>query len=79
MLVKCKECDGKGFVEASIDGAPIRFSCTTCKGKGGFDVPDNKELCPVCNGKGAKMVSIMGLNVDQNCEKCFGTGMVDKK
>lgn len=78
MLVKCKTCEGKGHVFVKELG--IRVSCDVCHGKGGFDVPENKELCPECNGRGTIHVPTdMGVHIACNCEKCFGTGFVDKK
>ena len=55
-------------------------SCATCGGKGGFDVPENKELCPECNGR--KKVNVptgLGIDMAVNCERCFGTGFIDKE
>ena len=78
MLVKCKTCSGKGHV--FVEALGINVSCDVCHGKGGFDVPDNKELCPECNGKGKINVPTgMGFCVESNCKNCFGTGFVDKK
>lgn len=78
MLVKCKTCDGKGHVLVKDFG--IHVSCDVCRGKGGFDVPDNKELCPECNGRGTIYVlADMGVRIECNCENCLGTGFIDKK
>lgn len=78
MLKKCKVCNGKGYVQLQDLGG-INVSCDVCHGKGGFDVPDNKELCPKCNGKGKITVpSDIGLAFECNCETCFGTGFIDK-
>ena len=78
MLVKCKECHGRGFHH--INGMGLCFSCKTCKGKGGFDVPDNKELCPECEGAGTIMLPTqLGFSIESNCEKCYGTGLIDKQ
>lgn len=78
MLVRCKTCEGKGHV--FLKGWGINVSCDVCHGKGGFDVPAGKELCPDCKGKGKVTVMIEGtsLGIEVNCENCFGTGFIDK-
>lgn len=77
MLKKCTICKGKGYFIP--EGWSIAFECDACHGKGGFDVPDNKELCPECKGKGKVTVMINhGLGIENNCEKCLGTGFIDK-
>ena len=50
MLMKCKKCNGDGYIMVSIGGSLLAISCTTCHGKGGYDVPEGKELCPDCEG-----------------------------
>lgn len=78
MLTKCKVCNGNGHIRP--EGWGIAFECDICRGKGGFDVPDNKELCPECNGKGkVTVMSPLGFGIENNCENCFGTGFIDKK
>ena len=79
MLKKCKVCEGKGYV--IVKGMGFGIGCDVCDGKGGFDVPDNKELCPECNGKGKITVptDIKGLGMECTCKNCFGTGFIDKK
>lgn len=81
MLTKCKTCEGKGYVIP--EGLGFGIECSTCHGKGGFDVPENKELCPECGGKGKGCVitKIGGaeVGIETNCENCFGTGFIDKK
>ena len=77
MLTKCKICNGKGYIVPK--GLEIGVLCSACRGKGGFDVPDNKELCPDCNGRGkVVMMTNLGFGVEVNCERCFGTGLIDK-
>ncbi|MCI8397266.1 MAG: hypothetical protein HFJ52_06550 [Clostridia bacterium] len=77
MLKKCKVCNGKGHV--FVEGFGINVSCDVCHGKGGFDVPENKELCPECNGKGkVTVMTDLGFGIECNCENCFGTGFIDK-
>ncbi len=78
MLKKCTVCNGKGYVV--VQGIGLGFECDVCHGKGGFDVPDNKELCPTCKGKGKVTVQtdIKGLGMECNCETCLGTGLIDK-
>lgn len=79
MLVKCKDCKGKRYIEVKQLGG-LKVSCATCGGKGGFDVPENKELCPECNGR--KKVNVptgLGIDMAVNCERCFGTGFIDKE
>lgn len=80
MLVKCKKCEGKGHILVSIGGAPLAFECTTCHGKGGFDVPSNKELCPDCDGAGSRAIQTsLGFAIEESCKTCFGTGFIDKQ
>lgn len=77
MLKKCKACNGEGRV--FLEGFSINFMCDVCHGKGGFDVPENKELCPECNGKGkVTVVTGIGFVISNNCMNCFGTGFIDK-
>lgn len=77
MLTKCKVCNGKGYYIP--EGWGIGVSCSACHGKGGFDIPDNKELCPDCNGSGnVTVMTDLGFGIAVNCERCFGTGFIDK-
>ena len=77
MLTECKVCKGKGYYIP--EGWGFGFSCSTCHGKGGFDVPSNKELCPDCNGGGRVSVKTdLGFEIAVNCERCYGTGFIDK-
>ena len=52
-----------------------------CKGKGGFDVPEGKEICPECKGSGHVVVKLegWGICVQQNCKNCYATGFIDKE
>lgn len=76
MFKKCKICNGKGFVENKDWG---KLFCNICQGKGGFDVPNDKELCPECYGRGHYTVETnCGRNIEQNCLKCSGTGFIEK-
>lgn len=78
MLRKCAVCNGKKNILVQPYG--IYITCDVCQGKGGFDVPDNKDLCPDCKGKGKvnKLTSIGFLVIEVNCDRCFGTGLIDK-
>ena len=77
MLTRCTVCNGQGHVFLKAWG--IHVECSTCHGKGGFDVPDNKELCPECNGSGnITVMTDLGFAIESNCENCFGTGFIDK-
>ncbi len=79
MLVKCKECNGEGFVFS--EELKFGFTCSACKGKGGFDVPEGKEICPECKGSGHVVVipEGWGIGIQQNCKNCYATGFVDKE
>lgn len=81
MLIKCKTCEGKGY--AIIKGLGFAVECDVCHGKGGFDVPENKELCPECNGRGTVYLKTKfgdsEIGNETNCTNCFGTGLIDKK
>lgn len=77
MLVRCETCKGKGHV--FVEGWGITVSCDVCHGKGGFDVPAGKELCPVCKGKRSICVPTpFGFQVEEGCKNCFSTGFIDK-
>lgn len=79
MWVKCKECNGKK--EVIVEGANIRVSCFACRGKGGFEVPKGKTICPDCGGSGrVKLpISLAGFRTMQSCKRCRATGFVSKK
>ena len=78
MIVKCRKCYGKGIMITKNWG--VR-TCDICQGKGEFNIPDNKELCPNCNGKCLihEKIKYTNLYTEKLCEKCAGTGYIDKE
>jgi len=74
MFLECKICNGKGNIENKEWG---KISCTVCHGKGGFDIPNDKVLCPECNGNAHyKVIANRGRELNPNCVKCSGTGYI---
>lgn len=78
MFQKCRKCNGYGYYV--IGDTSLGFTCKTCGGRGGFDVPDGMELCPNCHGRGVVTIRavLWGINHEEQCKKCNGTGFVDK-
>ncbi len=76
MHVTCLVCKGHPNRVSSV--LKVRISCPTCHGEGGFDIPDDKELCPVC--KGETKVFIPGTQYREkcDCDKCKALGYVHK-
>ena len=76
MKVKCVQCKGKGYYMLQELG--INVECSVCGGRGSFEVPDGKKLCPDCKGSGrVPMDTGLGFFIEAICEKCGKTGFVD--
>lgn len=77
MFVKCKKCGGRGYLITV--GVGMGNICPVCNGKCGFEIPEDKILCPQCLGKTTQTVKMgYGISFECTCDKCFGTGYIDK-
>ena len=83
MYVKCTACGGKGYdISNSPAGWRLTIRCDVCRGKGGFNIPEDTCLCPKCKGRGTKCViqgEWPGRAVEVECEECFGKGYLEQE